>query len=608
MFSKLLVNCSLALLFSLIFFLPNNSYAFSNKFLTSPFLSEQRLMQGWFYDFGNRSHQGVDYYTTVGTPIVATADGVLNSYFQPGRNFVYGKYVVLTHDNGYKSLFAHLSEFQAAEMRYLRGSKIGKTGITGTDNPHLHFELLSPVSSGAGANRGFGWRVDPYDIYKTNLHYPGGIRYAGLGSNHYWKFDYPAIHKPPLPAPILSGEVEQRRAKLSWNTLSTEGFDRLEVYRSEIKGGTRSLENRITVSVIKNSAESSFWDPKELTIKKEYFYSIGIFKKDGRSAISEEVALARNFEIINITNSSHNQGIPRVQGSYVVWRDYRREQNPFPQNTTLFYYDILEGRLKTAKIGSLMNRLEGPHYPDVYGDWICYEARTSKWSDVEIYCHSIKGGYDIPITTNFDHDSGPRISSEGYIVWTKETDGGRDIYALYLKDSRGEYLVTDAPFNQSQPSIYGSVVVWKDTRIRNRTDIYMKDLAGGEEVHLAQNTGGGPVEIFGDYITWVNKGVVYLMNVKTKEQEIVYQGDARDAEINGSKVAYFKFEEGLRDDRGRMLGNIYIYDILSKSHTKIEKPLFIVPRMDICESVLVFSAPGPEESHETNGDIFLVYL
>jgi murein DD-endopeptidase MepM/ murein hydrolase activator NlpD len=57
----------------------------------------------------------------------------------------YGKYVVIRHDGGYASYYAHLSAFEPTlrtGARVMRGQRVGAVGSTGTaTGPHLHFEV-----------------------------------------------------------------------------------------------------------------------------------------------------------------------------------------------------------------------------------------------------------------------------------------------------------------------------------------------------------------------------------------------------------------------------------------------------------------------------------
>jgi len=85
-------------------------------------------------------HGGVDFSAVTGTTIMAALDGVVSVV---SENWLYGKYIILTHSNGYKTLYGHLNKFSVKEGdRVARGSKIGETGNTGySTGPHLHFSI-----------------------------------------------------------------------------------------------------------------------------------------------------------------------------------------------------------------------------------------------------------------------------------------------------------------------------------------------------------------------------------------------------------------------------------------------------------------------------------
>jgi murein DD-endopeptidase MepM/ murein hydrolase activator NlpD len=85
-------------------------------------------------------HQGLDIAANVGTPIYATADGVVSSVTYSSS---YGKVVKIDHGYGYRSVFAHTSEILVEPgQRILRGDLIAKVGNTGrSTGSHLHYEL-----------------------------------------------------------------------------------------------------------------------------------------------------------------------------------------------------------------------------------------------------------------------------------------------------------------------------------------------------------------------------------------------------------------------------------------------------------------------------------
>ena len=94
------------------------------------------ILQTW------RAHRGVDYGAPVGTPVRATADGVVALAGVQGG---YGNVVVLRHTGAYSTLYAHLSRFAAGMRngaRVRQGDTIGFVGATGwATGPHLHYEF-----------------------------------------------------------------------------------------------------------------------------------------------------------------------------------------------------------------------------------------------------------------------------------------------------------------------------------------------------------------------------------------------------------------------------------------------------------------------------------
>jgi murein DD-endopeptidase MepM/ murein hydrolase activator NlpD len=103
--------------------------------LTSPF--------GWRHDPINgvrRFHAAVDLAAGIGTPVKAAMDGRVSAL---GYNATYGKFIILSHDGAYQTMYAHLSVISAGQGdRVIQGSKIGEVGNTGySTGPHLHFAV-----------------------------------------------------------------------------------------------------------------------------------------------------------------------------------------------------------------------------------------------------------------------------------------------------------------------------------------------------------------------------------------------------------------------------------------------------------------------------------
>jgi murein DD-endopeptidase MepM/ murein hydrolase activator NlpD len=102
-----------------------------------------------------RMHQGVDWATATGTPILAAGTGVIE---EAGRKGQYGNYIRIRHPNGYHTAYGHMLRLRkgiAPGVKVRQGEIIGYLGATGlASGPHLHYEVLIN-------NR----RVDPLSIH-----------------------------------------------------------------------------------------------------------------------------------------------------------------------------------------------------------------------------------------------------------------------------------------------------------------------------------------------------------------------------------------------------------------------------------------------------------
>lgn len=91
---------------------------------------------------GWRRHNGVDYAAPSGTPIRATADGVIKfAGWQRG----YGNTIIIEHHNNITTLYAHQKGFAKGikkGVKVSQGQHIGYVGSTGwSTGPHLHYEF-----------------------------------------------------------------------------------------------------------------------------------------------------------------------------------------------------------------------------------------------------------------------------------------------------------------------------------------------------------------------------------------------------------------------------------------------------------------------------------
>ncbi|HAB38426.1 MAG TPA: peptidase M23 [Rhodobacteraceae bacterium] len=89
---------------------------------------------------GRRMHRGVDFAASSGTPIYATADGVVT---HSGWHSGYGRLIKIQHEFGIETRYAHLSRLKVkVGQRVSRGDRIGAMGSSGrATGVHLHYEV-----------------------------------------------------------------------------------------------------------------------------------------------------------------------------------------------------------------------------------------------------------------------------------------------------------------------------------------------------------------------------------------------------------------------------------------------------------------------------------
>lgn len=85
-------------------------------------------------------HEGLDLIVARGTPVLASADGVVSS---ASSNKAMGNIVRITHAGGYETVYAHLESMSVhAGQRVRAGERIGAVGMSGQAfAPHLHYEV-----------------------------------------------------------------------------------------------------------------------------------------------------------------------------------------------------------------------------------------------------------------------------------------------------------------------------------------------------------------------------------------------------------------------------------------------------------------------------------
>jgi len=106
--------------------------------LSSPFGMRKHPIDGF-----NKMHRGTDFAAPMGTPIMASGDGVVKKAGWCGGG---GNCVKIKHNSTYQTVYAHMSKFARgikSGVRVKQGQIIGYVGSTGkSTGPHLHYEVI----------------------------------------------------------------------------------------------------------------------------------------------------------------------------------------------------------------------------------------------------------------------------------------------------------------------------------------------------------------------------------------------------------------------------------------------------------------------------------
>lgn len=104
-----------------------------------PVFENFRFTSGFGQRWG-RLHAGTDFAGPIGTPIHATADGVV---IHAGWSSGYGRLIKIQHEFGIETRYAHLNQIRVeVGQRVSRGDRIGDMGNSGrSTGPHLHYEV-----------------------------------------------------------------------------------------------------------------------------------------------------------------------------------------------------------------------------------------------------------------------------------------------------------------------------------------------------------------------------------------------------------------------------------------------------------------------------------
>jgi len=103
-----------------------------------------------------RLHEGIDLISAEGTPIMATAEGVVELVQKSDKG--YGNMITIKHNAVYTTRYAHMQDIDVKQGDKInKGQIIGTVGNTGVSTrPHLHYEIIEN-----------GKKVDPFLFFSV---------------------------------------------------------------------------------------------------------------------------------------------------------------------------------------------------------------------------------------------------------------------------------------------------------------------------------------------------------------------------------------------------------------------------------------------------------
>lgn len=121
-------------------------------------------------------HRGQDFAVKIGTPVYATADGVVEITRPSNKGS--GNYLRLMHGYGFTSSFSHLSKFALRQGTFVKkGDLIGYSGNTGlSSGPHVHYEVRF-IGRSLNPKYFIEWNINNFNTIFKNVK---GIKWESL--------------------------------------------------------------------------------------------------------------------------------------------------------------------------------------------------------------------------------------------------------------------------------------------------------------------------------------------------------------------------------------------------------------------------------------------
>lgn len=283
-------------------------------------------------------HAGIDWGMAEGTPVYAVADG--NVRFVGRDDSTFGKYIQIDHQNGYFSLYGHLSITSVVAPNSVRvGDLIGYSGNTGSSSgAHLHLQIYyGPDMSVVYSTDPFGWNGSLPDPL---------IDYGGVGQGHQANCMWRSLPQDPVSCNDIVDEDG------SWDFFPS---DASWYVNGDLGYGDHSLTH-LSASNLINSVNVQ-WTPRHLRSGIYWIYAYIPPMSDQYGHLTTSSAKYTIHKDRDVTETiSVNQSINAdhwvLLGRFYLWQFSYVELNTYTNesSTTLVGADAIKFRTFTIFI------------------------------------------------------------------------------------------------------------------------------------------------------------------------------------------------------------------------------------------------------------------
>jgi len=538
---------------------------------------------GWGFSEWNGAvwHPGEDWNrgageADFGDPVYSIEGGKIIVAKNYGLSW--GRVILIEHKFGSQriySQYAHLSKIdKVAGDTVKRGEKIGNIGnANGIWASHLHFEIRQ--------------------LYLAADFWPSGMSKAQLFQKYLNPTNFINTHRPVKGSDLTLANPTGKNIQATWTRSDSAQFDKYELYRSDIAGGTSESSKRTLLYSTSNADDLSYLDTNASI--GTHYYLLTTYFKNGLTAESAEKSITTAYSVELIDDKYGMQLRPQIWGGKILWDDNTEPDVGKPHYLT--YYDISTKTKSTINVvGTGSHSISSLSVSGGNAVFSSSGFLVDSGQSHNIYGTNLESGNSYVVSGVRNDEQNPSISEAGIVVWADPRSGGYDIYMLDLTKSEGPKPLITMSGNDQRPIISGRNVIWSRAgKSGIYHNLYMRSLDGGGETFIVEDFDQYYADISGNDVVYVKNGNLWHYSITSgTATQLSTGGKARDPRIKDGKIAYSEN------------GKIHIYDLIAKTNSTIETGNLTVFYPFVSGNYLVFNGIKPGTTADY--DVYLIEM